>query len=1481
MKFVELNRGFLPVAKGDAAEDDIGRFWNHKYSGAIFWPELRKHFRVVLLAEAANGKTEEFRNQISVLRAEDHPAFFVRIEELADADFEAALDPTDQSDFEKWQRGGLHGWFFLDSLDEARLNRKSFEKALKNLSRALGSGLNRSHIFISCRVSDWKGNKDREEIERLLPARRPADASEGDDALLDPIFNKDSKNKSSSIKTEKPVLVGLRIFRITSLISSQYQKLAVARGVTEPAAFTQALVQRGLEMFTERPGDVLELADYWKAHKKFASFEKMTEHAVSLKLREPDAHRADNDTISNAVARSGAELLAAALTFGKATTLTIPSHEEDAALSHGAVDPELVLSSWKTAERNALMRRAAFAPATYGRIRFHHKGTQEYLAAKWLDGLLASGCPMSAIWQLIFVERYGVRTLAPSLHPVAAWLSLWHPSILDEVVKREPLVLIRHGDPGSLSVNTRGKLLAVFAAKQAAGEIYNDSVDHRALWMFSDKRLDTAIRTAWKANARNDFRLDLLRLIREGDLFACADLALETVLDSSSGEYLQYVSAQILKAECNAVHLKKLADMFKKSAAQLDSGPAAAMALAIFPKFLSVAELLKIVGVTEIAKRDPTDGISHHLADFYEQCLTDAQREELITGLAELCLRPPFAASYKRISKKHFQLAKGLQSLAKAALSRPQAKPTDGLLKLLMAAERADKHFDIDEQTSLADAVRATSSLNRALFWADVVTERRNRSETPASRVWQIYFQGGQLWALKQDDQPWLMKDLRERRSLLDKQIALSAIVSILGPDAAKSEPALRALIKSNKTLNGDLDGYLSPPRTREPEPAWKKKWAERERLEAAQTVENKKSWQRFKTAIIKIPGELRDPVKLATWNGGSDRLFSLTKWLQHKVDNEGANAAKEWRLLSAPFSDAVAKAYRDGMKALWRLTKPQAATRKADGTFSFQHTSQLSSAAIGIEASEDTEWVSKLSDAEVLRAFQHGANDYFGYPDWVEDLISGRPDLLLGDLEQLLKAEWNETKDHNTPLLYKFASGRMQIGPEMQNVLLDLIHGSEPVRLNTLDYGIRTLKRLDLGPATRMELFKVAKDRLATSGDDARKLYAARYIAWMMVVDVNIAFDVLADCVSSRESTQPGYGEWLFGVLFERHDPIVYGVLDGASVDTLEQSLELAYRYVRPQDDVHHEGVFEPGARDAAEEGRNTILSALIARPGADSYRALQRCSNSPAFKLREHRFREIAKGKAESDAEFPAWEEEEVLTFAKKHTAPVKTGVDLLNVVSGVLDDIQHSLSSEDVTSRTLLLKASDEEEVKNWLVEQMKLRAQGRFLAYREAEIAFGDMPDVIASSTAASAAVAFEVKNGRKNWSTNDHIAALTSQLAEDYLKPAERRQGVFVISNHGTRTWKHPLTGATIQFGDLISLLKEIADGIQTNTHGAIEVRVFGLDAALTKPVKPHRQRKTVSPRRRPKVARRSRGASSRKAKSPPTAMRQLPKAKRK
>jgi hypothetical protein len=179
------------------------------------------------------------------------------------------------------------------------------------------------------------------------------------------------------------------------------------------------------------------------------------------------------------------------------------------------------------------------------------------------------------------------------------------------------------------------------------------------------------------------------------------------------------------------------------------------------------------------------------------------------------------------------------------------------------------------------------------------------------------------------------------------------------------------------------------------------------------------------------------------------------------------------------------------------------------------------------------------------------------------------------------------------------------------------------------------------------------------------------------------------------------------------------------------------------------------------------------------------------------------------------------------------------------GVLADIVFKLASGDSTSRQLLQRANDEDEVQHWLTEQMQLRALGRYHAYREAQVANGDKPDIIVASTAAQCEVAIEVKHGGKGWSASQIEKALRVQLAEDYLKPATRRHGLLVISHHRDRKWLDPVTRQPLSFEAVIDWLETIAGTLVENTSGVIEVHCVGINAWREVPASPPAKRRAA------------------------------------
>jgi hypothetical protein len=117
MAFVDLKRSFVPVNKDEEANLSIGDQWGQRYAGWLSWAGLLERKRVVLLAEALSGKSDEFKHTASGLRAKGSFAFDTTIENLVDQAF--LVKPDEQAALDRWKAGDEAAWFFLDSVDEA------------------------------------------------------------------------------------------------------------------------------------------------------------------------------------------------------------------------------------------------------------------------------------------------------------------------------------------------------------------------------------------------------------------------------------------------------------------------------------------------------------------------------------------------------------------------------------------------------------------------------------------------------------------------------------------------------------------------------------------------------------------------------------------------------------------------------------------------------------------------------------------------------------------------------------------------------------------------------------------------------------------------------------------------------------------------------------------------------------------------------------------------------------------------------------------------------------------------------------------------------------------------------------------------------------------------------------------------------------------------------------------------------------------
>ncbi|TIV15228.1 MAG: hypothetical protein E5V95_27255 [Mesorhizobium sp.] len=945
------------------------------------------------------------------------------------------------------------------------------------------------------------------------------------------------------------------------------------------------------------------------------------------------------------------------------------------------------------------------------------------------------------------------------------------------------------------------------------------------------------ITRAWKANSHDDFRFILLRLIKDGPISGCEALLREASKSKGSRSYRRIVAVEAMKACGDLVGCRQAARDAMANPGRLSAYMAAGLAQALYPNFLSTDDLLRLLTEAKPPPPSSTDGFAYSIVGLYRLAGTSRDRAKIVEVIGDLCLMPPLAETYHRVSVKFGYLADHLRPIAAAEIGiLGNNAPSHALVRLLMAIERADRSYSVEEdEPPIRQLVQGNPKLNRALLWADVAETRSIPSERPVSRHWHVYFgSNNKLWGAEERDLVWLFNDALTLPQIDDRRVALSLIVSLLNAERLEEEQErLKAIAATSPALAEDLTIYFAPPVESDADRKHRTEHEAYEDKRNQQQEEAKASWMRFAEALRANPGQLCAPENLASWQAGIHRLKHLTHWLQRKTGLADHAAPCQWRLLEEGFDRKIGEAYRDGMMALWRFVEPKRPQRKPGGAITRQWTQILAFAGIGVAAREGFDWPLALSAEDAERIARHACFAEEGYPEWLDKLVLNHPKAALPIVGRELAREWRSTELGSTDFFYHYGSAEALISQQLRRLILKIIAQRAAGRVEIIEKAIAVVRKFTLDDRSRLGLLGSIDARFAASVSAGKEDFAIANLGLLFVIEPDWARRRLDEWIGSD---QPAAGETrvarVLAALFDgHHRGIAVSALEHSSVATLDLLLRFSYRHIRPKDDVYHVGTFSPNTRDNAESARNTILSKLLDRPGPEAFWCVRRLpEEDPAFADRTDRFRELAHAKAEKDCEPPAWDTLEVRQFERTHTAPIKTGADLMRLVMSVLDEICFQLKKGDVSSRPLLERAKDEDEARNWLTEQLMLRAKGRFHAYREAEVALSDRPDVVIASTSAQCEVAIEVKHGGMGWTFRQLDNALRIQLAEDYLKPATRRHGILIITNHKSRIWIDPQTNERHGFEELISILAKAANSMTGNSSGPIEVACVGVDA---------------------------------------------------
>ena len=600
--FIDLGRRFCALTESEF-EDDGERLFEWADTGFgpdIGWPELLEHSRVVLLAQAGAGKSEEMREQEGRLVRENKFAFYIPLERLDGTPVAETLSVEQEERLEQWKaHGNATAWFFLDAVDELKLTRCSFDQALLQLSRAIHGHLRRARIIVSSRPSDWRPNGDLAVMLRRLSV--PAKAAKAkvlnqEEAFIDGLRCNGSESVRDERESEAPGTgTPVQRFAMLALTTEQIRRFAKGSGVVDTNAFLDEIGRQNAWAFAGRPLDLRELIGIWRLDRRLGMRAEQHEFNATAKLRVGPG-RLDQDALADDRARHGAERLALALALTRTRSIRSPEQDVDSDWSVSVLDAAQILSDWNSAERKALLRRGLFDPATYGRVRFHHRSVQEYLAAKHLQTLVDRGMSTRKLFGLLFGECYGEKVVFPSMRAITAWLALWNPAVCNELVKREPKTLLSFGDPESLEPTVRKQLLRAFAAADGQERWRGLRSDIFQVRRFSHPDFALVIRECWEKGATNqEVRELLIQMVQLGPVEDCADLAHAVAMDTKENEYFRIDAVRALLACGRKDRAQEIANRILADPAFWPGKRVAIVAGDLFPEILSVSELVELM----------------------------------------------------------------------------------------------------------------------------------------------------------------------------------------------------------------------------------------------------------------------------------------------------------------------------------------------------------------------------------------------------------------------------------------------------------------------------------------------------------------------------------------------------------------------------------------------------------------------------------------------------------------------------------------------------------------------------------------------------------------------------------------------------------------------------------------------------------------------------------------------------------------------
>ncbi len=1428
-RFVELDRRFVAL-EGDQPEITPAYLASKQLGSDMTWNDLLASKLVVLIAEAGSGKSREMKEQVERLQAGGTPAFKLDLKSLVDRPIQFSFSARERLLYQRWRRRG-NGYFFLDSIDEAKLARPAdFYLALKRFANEIALAHLRAFVVVSTRPNAWQPIQDKAEVLRALS---PVEST--DQVITSQEVAAFTTQAGAAAKSPDIVIV-----RMQPLDRERVIKFAEPQvGAIDAGRFAAALDAAHAWDFARRPYDVQQLLSFWKREGRLGTLTQLIQFVVAEGLEEHESGRSQELSIVRA--REGARWLAAQTRFARRED--IASSDQD--WSTIALPAELTArnclpADWNPGERDALLARPVFEPAAYGFVRFHHRRTAEYLASEWIGDWLARGATTEALRDLLFAKVFGKWHARASIAPLTAWLAgskgAWTTTIQEWIVAYAPAMHLLYGDPAALPIAYRRRLLQQLVEHYKGRTFVGLIWEAEALARLGTHELAPDI-SQWIADpgVSEGLRCDYLMLVSHARLEQCAPSILRVFQDDTSSATLRTYALATLREVASASERSDLAATVEQWS-EIPANLTGHLTETLYPSVWSEAQLIDSLCRT-IAPEQYSIGADYVIRAHFEHEISVENALALLPRLDEVLRREPHG-EHSHISRRFAWMSAFVPAL---------------ILKCLSASElRTSAEQVVAKSMALLDEIAESAAAMGHLHLDKSVKDRMNTGLASHTRVKARYFilLAAHAVAKYGEVHPWEIRNLSYRSVVefnsrdVDWLVAMavsgehpiwSRLLLTAAAEWLWQEPTWRRrLVLLSRVLRGagqPKEVAIAWHAIAFPVQARVTRWWY-QNIANGVLREHWRDHQRYR--LKQAWGFIRDWLILHR----RSRLLVQAKridWLSRLAREAGTEstqwAAIDWNLLARKRGRLIAAAVREGCETFWRRYTPQLPHEKpVRNETSFK-------VVIGLVCLESL-FVRRAIDFAALDpqeaeiACRYACNELNGFPDWMGALVEAQSAVCSKVFAAAIAGEWQAPADDQQPgdVTSRLRYAEMQVRGFARETVRDGLSHQDPVNSHMLEHVLHLADRFALFNVKEWAHLAEARLTLYPTNTD-------HFLLWLSVW-LQTDLDAAIPRLEARLAT----------LSMQEQDEVVARMLSTISVQVrrgtsaprlqvvsawtpveLERLIALVCQHVRPIDDLkRHAGAYSPTPRDDAQHARSELISRLAQHADPAALRSIERLLKLPDLAPHRDWLLNLFDSMGPRHADGVPFTPDRLHELYQAHVIEPRTDRELFSVALHRLSDIKILLEESENSPRHEAHKDWKEHEFQFWLKRKLEERSRGHYMIVAEEETDDG-RADLRFLHSPSNSVVPVEMK-WAEAWTYAQLLDALTNQLVGQYLRPRDRRYGVFVVGYIGKKmTWVSPDKQNNWTFADVIAQLQLEADRLVGGLPGVEGLDVISLD----------------------------------------------------